>query len=141
MAAVLPQKRTFGEATSINARHINNIDSSPVAARKRKLGNLSSPAQRLNSSQGGFKGRPGTIQPSQFETEVLHKFTQDINELKKNNSERDQEWARPSIDTFNPKTDAICFQSIEAEEGTLHGGKVTVKLFGVTEVTIPAACS
>ena len=62
-------------------------------------------------------------------------MTQDMNSLKKNNSEKDQEWTRPSLGDFNPQTDNLCFQQIEAEEGTLHGGnKATVKLFGVTEV-------
>jgi DNA polymerase delta subunit 1 len=54
--------------------------------------------------------------------------------LRKNNSEKDQEWARPSLTTFNSQTDSLCFQQIECEEGTLHDGKATVKLFGVTEV-------
>lgn len=54
--------------------------------------------------------------------------------LKKNNSEKDQQWDRPSLSDFNAQTDNLCFQQIEAEEGTLHGGKATVKLFGVTEV-------
>lgn len=60
-------------------------------------------------------------------------MTQDMAGLKKNNSEKDQDWARPSLGDFNAGTDTLCFQQIEAEEGTLHGGKTTVKLFGVTE--------
>ena len=55
--------------------------------------------------------------------------------LKKNNSERDQKWRRPDLGAFNAHTDNLCFQQIEAEEGTLHGGKATVKLFGVTEAS------
>lgn len=54
--------------------------------------------------------------------------------LKKNNSEKDQQWDRPSLEDFNAETDNLIFQQIEAEEGTLNGGKATVKLFGVTEV-------
>ncbi|KAI7525824.1 DNA polymerase delta catalytic, partial [Hortaea werneckii] len=67
------------------------------------------------------------------EEEVLEKLTQDIETLKQNNTEKDQHWARPSLDDFNEKEDTLTFQQIEAEEGTLHGGKTTVKLFGVTE--------
>lgn len=76
----------------------------------------------------------GSSQPkSQFEEEVLEKLTQDIDALKQKNGEKDQHWARPPLDDFNEETDTLTFQSIEAEEGTFHGGKATVKLFGVTE--------
>jgi DNA polymerase delta subunit 1 len=44
------------------------------------------------------------------------------------------------LDDFSEKTDSLCFQQIEAEEGTLHGGKTTVRLYGVTEVS-NAFCS
>jgi DNA polymerase delta subunit 1 len=132
--AMLPQKRILGEATS--ARH--NIASSPSLGKKRKFEPLSSPAARFKSSQNGPRGKMGSSQPkSQFESEVLEKLTSDMSGLKKTNSERDQEWARPSLDDFNAQTDKLCFQQIEVEEGTLHGGKTTVKLFGVTEVYIP----
>jgi len=70
---------------------------------------------------------------SQFETEVLEKMTQDISGLKKTNAEKDQQWERPSLDDFDPKRDCMRFQSIDVEEGTLHGGKVTLKMFGVSE--------
>lgn len=63
-------------------------------------------------------------------------MTQDMAGLKKSNAEKDQQWARPPLDDFNADTDKLCFQQIEAEDGTLHGGKATVKLFGVTEVRI-----
>lgn len=76
---------------------------------------------------------------SQFEEEVLEKLTQDIHGLKHKNSEKDQQWARPSLDDFNEKTDNICFQQIDAEEGTLHGGRTTIKLFGATEVSLPSS--
>ena len=36
---------------------------------------------------------------------------------------------------FNEMTQNLVFQQIEAEEGVLNGGKTTVKLFGVTEVS------
>lgn len=77
----------------------------------------------------------GSSQPkSQFETEVLEKMTQDISDLKRNNAEKDQQWERPSLADFNERLDELCFQQIEIEEGTLHGGKVTLKMFGVSEV-------
>lgn len=81
----------------------------------------------------------GSSQPkSQFEEEVLDKLTQDISGLKQQNSEKDQQWDRPSLDDFDELRDSLCFQQIEAEEGTLHGGKTTVKLFGVTEADAPS---
>jgi DNA polymerase delta subunit 1 len=128
--ARVPQKRILGDAT--NTR---NIPSSPADAssKKRKLEPASSPAVRFKSSQNGPKGKMGSSQPSHFETEVLEKMTQDMAGLKKNNSEKDQEWARPGLGSFNAATDNLCFQQIEAEEGTFTGGKATVKLFGVTE--------
>ena len=61
-------------------------------------------------------------------------MTQDITGLKQNNSEKDQQWDRPSLDDFNEDTDTLTFQQIEVEEGTLHGGKMTLKMFGVSEV-------
>jgi DNA polymerase delta subunit 1 len=66
---------------------------------------------------------------------VLEKMTQDMEGLKENNSEKDQQWARPSLGDFNYETDGLVFQQIEAEEGTLNG-KATVKLFGVTEASL-----
>ncbi|RFU27182.1 hypothetical protein B7463_g9157, partial [Scytalidium lignicola] len=128
-AVVLPQKRIFGEASSAR----RNIPSSPALAKKRKLEIASSPAAKIRSSQNGPKGKPGTSQPSHFETEVLEKLTQDMNGLKKNNLEKDQQWARPSLGSFNAQTDSLIFQQIDVEEGTLHGGKTTVRLFGVSE--------
>jgi DNA polymerase delta subunit 1 len=68
---------------------------------------------------------------------VLEKMTQDMAGLKKNNSEKDQEWARPSLANFKPQVDKLCFQQIEAEEGILNG-RAAVKLFGVTEVSSAA---
>ena len=65
---------------------------------------------------------------------MLDKLTQDLNGLKQNNSEKDQQWTRPPLGDFNPSLDNLCFQSIEAEEGSLQGGRTTVRLFGVTEV-------
>ncbi|KAK6581599.1 hypothetical protein PZA11_006290 [Diplocarpon coronariae] len=128
----LPQKRILGDSTSTR----RNIPSSPASAKKRKLEQAeptSSPAARFKSSQNGPRGKVGSSQPSQFESEVLEKMTQDMVGLKKNNSERDQHWARPSLADFKEGKDNLIFQQIECEEGTLHGGNATVKLFGVTE--------
>lgn len=133
-SARVPQKRILGEATNT---HRNNVPSSPTSAKKRKLESIaSSPAARFKSSQNGPKSKLGSSQPkSQFESEVLEKMTQDIEGLKRNNAEKDQQWARPGLGSFDPETDNLVFQQIEVEEGTLHGGgKATVKLFGVTEV-------
>lgn len=72
--------------------------------------------------------------PSQFE-ETLEKMTQDMENLKENNTEKDQQWRRPALPSdFNELTQKLVFQQIEAEEGVLNGGRTTVKLFGVTEV-------
>ncbi|KAI9873908.1 MAG: DNA-directed DNA polymerase delta [Pleopsidium flavum] len=130
-ATLKPQKRVLGDSTK--AHHNANIYS-PNSAKKRKLDPQSSPAIKLKSSQNGVNGKLGSSQPkSQFEEEVLEKLTQDINGLKQKNSEKDQQWERPSLDDFDERRDSLCFQQIEAEEGSLHGGKTTVKLFGVTE--------
>ncbi|KAF7862608.1 hypothetical protein EAF04_007481 [Stromatinia cepivora] len=129
----VPQKRIVGEAKNIQQ---SNIPSSPPsAAKKRKLEPVASSlaAVRFKSSQNGPKGRLASSQPSHFESEVLEKMTQDMESLKKNNSEKDQEWARPSLADFNPEEDNLIFQQIECEEGTYDHGKATVKLFGVTE--------
>lgn len=90
---------------------------------------LQTPSRRSNGNG------PGSSQPkSQFEEEVLEKLTQNIGGLKQKNAEKDQQWARPPLDDFDAGTQSLCFQQIEAEEGTLHGGKTTIKLFGTTEV-------
>ncbi|KAK3374063.1 DNA polymerase family B-domain-containing protein [Lasiosphaeria ovina] len=131
-AALLPQKRVFGEASSTRS----NIPGAPVSSKKRRLEPIpSSPAFRFNSSQNDSKRKLASSQPkSAFESEVLERMSQDISDLKQNNTEKDQAWERPPVPRdFNPATHALCFQSIEAEEGTLAGGQATVKLFGVTE--------
>lgn len=123
--ATLPQKRVFGGARP---------PSTPNSKKRRLEPLTSSPASRLNSSQPARKSKLGSSQPkSIFESEVLEKLSQDISDLKQNNSEKDQSWERPPVVDFDPKRDSLTFQQIEAEEGTLHGGRATVKLFGVTE--------
>ena len=107
---------------------------SPPSAKKRRLnGNLPN-GNHLPSSQNGPRSKFGSSQPkSQFETEVLEKMTQDINDLKRNNAEKDQQWERPGLGDFNPRMDNLCFQQIEIEEGTLSGGKAALKMFGVSK--------
>ena len=124
----LPQKRILGDTS--NTRR--NLLSSPASAKKRKLEPTSSPAARFKSSQNGFKGKIGSSQPSQFESE-LEKMSQDIAGLKENNSEKSQNWARPPLGKFDPELQNLVFQQIEVEEGMLNN-QPAVKLFGVTEV-------
>ena len=126
-----PQKRVLTESTKANH---NTILPSPDSKKRKLNGDL--PNGKFHSSPAALKSKLGSSQPkSHFETEVLEKLTQDIHGLKENNSEKDQQWERPSLGDFNEKRDSLCFQQIEAEEGTLHGGRTTVKLFGVTEVS------
>ncbi|OJJ51242.1 hypothetical protein ASPZODRAFT_87370 [Penicilliopsis zonata CBS 506.65] len=129
-AIAMPQKRVLGEATN----NVQNGVNSPNALKKRKLDTdtktVSSPYRNGPPKAFGSSQAP---QKSQFEEEVLEKLTQDINGLKENNSEKDQQWERPPLGDFDEKKDSICFQQIDVEEGTLMGGKTAVKLFGVTE--------
>ena len=133
-ATLPPPKRALADSTKAH-RNVNPILSSPNTAKRRKIEVGSSPSKKLKLSQNSLK--IGSSQPkSQFEEEYLEKLTQDISGLRQQNSEKDQQWDRPSLDDFDEERDSLCFQQIEAEEGTLHGGKTTVKLFGVTEVGI-----
>ena len=134
-ATLKPPKRILGDSTKVHS-NANPTLPSPSSAKRRKLDLGSSPAPKPRSGENGVNGKFGSSQPkSQFE-EVLEKLTQDIHGLKKNNSERDQQWERPSLDDFERGDESLCFQQVEAEEGTIHGGKTTVKLFGVTEVLL-----
>ena len=133
-AVATPQKRVLGDASN-NPRNVQN---SPSSMKKRKLDALSS--SKLGPTiQNGQRKVPGSSQPqkSQFEEEVLEKLTQDITDLKGSNSEKDQQWERPPLGPFDPTKDNVCFQQIDAEEGTISGGKTAVRLFGVTEVLFP----
>ena len=137
-ATLKPSKRVLGDSTKAHS-NANHTLPSPSSAKRRKIDIVSSPATKLKLGQNVVNGKLGSSQPkSQFEEEVLEKWTQDINGLKEKNSERDQQWDRPSLDDFEQGDESLCFQQIEAEEGTLHGGKTTVKLFGVTEVLLPS---
>ena len=139
-AAVLKlQKRVLGDSTKAH-RNANIVLPSPKSVKRRKLDTGSSPV-KLKSSQNGVNRKLGSSQPkSQFEEEVLEKLTQDVGGLKKRNAEKDQQWERPGLDDFDESTDNLCFQQIEIEEGTLHGGRPALKLFGVTEVSPRRIC-
>ena len=133
-ATLLPPKRPLNDSTNSH-RNSNLPAPSPNASKRRKL-DPQSPSKKLKLSQNGaYPGSSQTQPKSQFEEEVLEKLTQDIGGLKQKNSEKDQQWDRPGLGDFDPENDNLCFQQIEAEEGTLHGGKTTVRLFGVTEVS------
>lgn len=132
-AVIQPQKRVLGDSTRAH-RNASNLPS-PSASKRRKLDAASTPG-KLNVSQKDAPVKFGSSQPkSQFEEEVLEKLTQDISGLKHKNSEKDQQWDRPGLGDFNERTDSLCFQQIEVEEGTLNGGRPTIKLFGVTEAS------
>jgi DNA polymerase delta subunit 1 len=104
-------KRVLHDATNINR-------ASPLALKKQKLDSF---------------GRSSQSQPkSQFE-ETLEKLSQGISELKQNNAEKDQQWSRPSLDSFK-RDKPLVFQQIEIEQGTLLGN-TTLRLFGITEVS------
>ncbi|KAK4189634.1 putative DNA polymerase delta catalytic subunit [Podospora australis] len=134
MPSALPKKRVFGEATSASRRNIAVTPAS--ASKKRRIDEpTSSPVARFKSSQGDSKGKlPSSQSKSAFESEVLERMSQDISDLKQKNSEKDQSWERPPLPAdFDPSKDSLCFQAIEAEEGTIDGGQPAVKLFGVTD--------
>ncbi|OXV06557.1 hypothetical protein Egran_05674 [Elaphomyces granulatus] len=131
-AVAMPQKRILSDTTS-NSRNV--MPPSPNASKKRKLltnepiTNINVPAR--NNGPKAF-GSSQTQQKSQFE-EVLERLSQDISGLKQKNSEKDQQWERPPLEDFDENRDILCFQQIDVSEGTLEGGKATIKLFGVTE--------
>jgi hypothetical protein len=134
----MPNKRVLAETTN-TAQNIANSPS--TATKKRKLDLNSTP---LSSSPAfrkpGING-PGSSQPkSHFESEVLEKLSQNLDGLRRNNQERDQHWPRPGLDDFNPESESLVFQQIEAEEGTVQGGRTSIRLFGVTEVCFYSSC-
>lgn len=132
-AAVLHQPANHVLADSTNSRR--NLLQPLTPSKKRRHDGSPVTAKYHNPPRKFNTKHAGSSQPkSQFEEEVLEKLTQDINGLKHKNSEKDQQWSRPSLDDFDERTHSLCFQQIEAEEGTLHGGKTTIKLFGATEV-------
>lgn len=128
-AIIPPQKRVLGDA----ANNSNGILKSASTLKKRKLDN--EPSVKFTPSSQIARRKIGSTQPqkSQFEEEVLEKLTQDIGDLKENNSEKDQQWERPPLGDFDAAKENICFQQIDAEEAMLMG-KPAIRLFGVTEV-------
>ena len=126
--AKVPSKRVLQDSTNSRRNELATPEN-----KKRKLED-SKPTFKTPAKRGPNGSLIGSSQPkSQFEVEVLEKLTQDIDALKHKNSEKDQHWARPSLDDFDETRDTLSFQSIDAEEGTLPGGRTTVQLFGVTE--------
>jgi hypothetical protein len=122
---ITPAKRVLQETTNI--RHLSPQDSS----KKRKLDKSRSGRYAANGDQSKLLSSQAK---SQFE-QHLEQLSQNINGLKELNAERDQQWARPDLVDFDPAKHDLTFQQIEAEEGTLSGGKQTIRLFGVTEVS------
>jgi DNA polymerase delta subunit 1 len=132
MARSTPLKRVLEEKTNA----AQNIANSPTSlSKKRKLDDATTSAKAFRKPAGPNGSAPGSSQPkSHFETEVLEKLSQNLDGLKKHNQEKDQQWPRPALTDFHPDRESLVFQQIEAEEGTLMGGRNTVRLFGVTEV-------
>lgn len=120
-----PAKRALKDATN-TAQH---LATQLPSAKKRKLDRASSGIRAPWGDENALSSQP----KSQFE-EQLEKLTPNISNLKSSNAEQDQKWQRPPLDDFDPASDKLCFQQIEAEEGTLSGNQQTVRLFGVTEV-------
>lgn len=135
-AAVLPRMPpNEGPLADMTNRRLNQSNHPPETLDKRKLEEITSPPpKKLKSSQNHYKISSSQPNKSQFEGD-LEKLTQDISGLKQN-LENDQQWDRPRLGTVNSDKHNLCFQQIEAEEGTLHGGQTAVKLFGVTEVCL-----
>jgi DNA polymerase delta subunit 1 len=130
-----PHKRLLSDATNTRANH----QASPRSAKKLKFDHTSTQNGR-KVIQVGANGSFNSSQPakSRFEEEVLEKMSQDLTNLKQTNTEKDQQWSRPPLtEDWEEGTQNLCFQQIEAEEGQLSGGKTTVKLFGVTQVSCP----
>jgi DNA polymerase delta subunit 1 len=127
-----PPKRVLADSTNAhrNAQNIAAPDS-----KRRKLDDTLSPTTRGRRAANKNAFKLGSSQPkSHFEQEVLEKLSQDISGGKANTAEKDQQWDRPPLHRLDPAAESLVFQQIETEEGTFHGGRATVKLFGVTEV-------
>jgi DNA polymerase delta subunit 1 len=126
MATATPAKRVLAESTNTS-----NISPQTSMAKKRKLDRFQGDR---NIPNGDRISKLLSSQPrSQFE-EHLESLSQNMEGLRENNHEKDQQWERPSLADFSEETDNLCFQQIDVEEGTIQGGKQTIRLFGVTEV-------
>ena len=120
-AAPPPQKRVLPESPA----------SADASLKKRKVDPAAQPPQFKAPAKISSGPNSGAPQKSTFELEVLEKLGQGA---KHKADTGDQKWERPNLGEWDARTTSLCFQQIEAEEGTLHGGKTTVRLFGVTEV-------
>ncbi|KJZ70768.1 hypothetical protein HIM_09852 [Hirsutella minnesotensis 3608] len=120
-----PRKRPLAE--SINRF---NVGSSQSPLKKHRLGIFPSRQTSQTSSRANILASQGK---SAFESEILEKIGRGISDLKRNNAEKDQEWDRPPVQEIDPDRDNLCFQYIEAEDGTTFGGGSSVRLFGVNE--------
>ncbi|KAF4467399.1 DNA polymerase delta subunit 1 [Fusarium albosuccineum] len=107
----LPSKRPKAESTS-RTRVVTPKNARPHQQHAN--------GTRFNSSQP----------KSSFESDVLETIDRVI---KQGASGTDQTWGRPPLTDFDPDNDNICFQQIEAEEGTIDGGVTVVRLFGITK--------
>ena len=126
-------KRVLTEASDAQQNAV--AEPAPLSAKRRKLDLGVSASTRKPRIYDGRQKLPGSSNPkSQFEEEVLEKLSQDISQLKQKNSERDQQWDRPSLAGFDDRHSRLLFQQIEAEKGQFAGGRATIRLFGVTEV-------
>jgi DNA polymerase delta subunit 1 len=126
-----PQKRILGDATMTSG----NILPSTLSKKRKLETDEASALQKVAPKRNGAKsfGSSQAQAKSSFE-EDLEKLTQDIHGLKENNFEKDQQWERPPLEGFDAAKDNLCFQQIDAEEGTFSGA-ATVKLFGVTQAS------
>ncbi|MBE3050522.1 hypothetical protein IMZ48_50125 [Candidatus Bathyarchaeota archaeon] len=126
----LPHKRALTDSTNSH----QNIPPTSPTTKKRKVEPPSSTPRLFPSSQNDPRSKLSSSQPkSAFESDVLEKLSQDASGLRHHNAEKDQVWDRPALGDFNAQRDKLCFQAIETEEGTMPGGKPTIRLFGVTE--------
>jgi DNA polymerase delta subunit 1 len=131
MPSATPAKRVLAESTSARS----NVQASPRSAKKLKVDhavqrNGRPPVKMANDAMHSNQVK------SQFEEDVLEKMTQDMENLKQNSTEKDQQWSRPALGDWDESIQNLCFQQIEVEEGVLNGGRTAVKLFGVTEVRL-----
>ena len=140
-ATIQPPKRPLTDSTKLHRNATLPPPLSPNAAKRRKL-EPASPRKRRAIENGSKFGSSQPTQKSQFEEEVLEKLTQDINGLKETNSEKAQQWERPALPVdYDPAKQSLCFQNIEVEQGSIHGGKTTLRLFGATEVCHSHPCA
>lgn len=125
-----PQKRVLGDATMTSG----NILPSTLSKKRKLEADQSSTLQKIAPRSNGVKSFGSSQQQKSSFEEDLEKLTQDITGLKEKNSEKDQQWDRPPLQGFDVTKDNLCFQQIDAEEGSFSSA-ATVKLFGVNQVS------